>query len=47
MEVKFIIEAVVIVLALAVALAWFLTQYDANTTKFFEFLNNIPIFSTG
>lgn len=44
---KFLIELVVIIVALAVAL-WFLySNYQSITTQFFDFLQTVPLFATG
>lgn len=44
-EVKFLVEVVVIVVALAVGLWWFYTNYESITRQFFDFLGNTALFA--
>lgn len=46
-ETKFLVEIVVIIVALAVALWWLYTNYQTVSEQFFDFLKEIPIFAKG
>jgi len=46
-ETKFLVEIVVIIVALAVALWWLFTNYQSISDQFFDFLKDIPLFSSG
>ena len=41
-EIKFIVELVVIILGLAVALYWFWHNYQSLSEQFFGFLSSVP-----
>lgn len=46
-ETKFLVEIVVIIVALAVALWWLYTNYQTVSEQFFGFLKEIPLFTKG
>lgn len=46
-ETKILVELVVIIVALAVALWWLYTNYETVSQQFFDFLKDIPLFSSG
>jgi hypothetical protein len=46
-EIKFIVEIVVVIVTLAVVLYLLYTNYDTISSQFFDFFKGIPFFSRG
>lgn len=46
-EIKFIVEIVVVVVTLAVALYLLYTNYDTISGQFFDFFKSVPFLSRG
>jgi hypothetical protein len=46
MEMGFVVAVVIIVVSLAVAFYWIWTNYDSVTKEFYDFIEEIPLFSS-
>lgn len=47
MEIKLLVELIIIVVALFAVIFWLATNYLHVSTNLFDFLNNIPQFAQG